>query len=187
MALPNPWVRLHSSMLSRGIGLFTLAAGLASGACSSGGPPSGSTSSTVGAGGTDTDGSTVSCVSDPRVDTYTADLRKAGQRGALIFTLLESNPAPPARGTNVLKLKIANMDGMPSTGEAFSKLTMPDHGHPTPVQPVTTFDPSTGVYTLDPAYLFMPGVWRIQIDAYPGPADAGPPLDTGVYFFCIEG
>src|SRR5215212_10265556 len=53
-----------------------------------------------------TDGSVVHCQTDPRVDMYTANLKKPGLHEVLTFTLIESNPAPPARGTNVMKLKV---------------------------------------------------------------------------------
>jgi hypothetical protein len=79
------------------------------------------------------------------------------------------------------------MDGAAVTGDLFASLKMPDHGHPTQVQPVVTFDASTATYTIDPAFLFMPGVWRLQFDAYAEGSDAGVPLDTGVYQFCIQG
>jgi hypothetical protein len=140
-----------------------------------------------GGGSTATDGSVVKCTMDPRVDTYTANLKKAGQRSMLTFTLVESTPAPPARGTNVMKLKVTKMDDTPVTGDLTAKLTMPDHGHPTSVQPVITFDAATSTYTIDPAYLFMPGVWLLQFSAFEGSSDGGTPLDTGAFYFCIEG
>src|SRR5690349_17023204 len=73
----------------------------------------GQTSTPIGGSGgasTDTDGSVVKCTMDSRVDTYTANLKKAGQLGMLTFTLVESTPAPPARGTNVMKLKVTKKD-----------------------------------------------------------------------------
>src|SRR6185436_1535090 len=105
--------------------------------------------------------------------------KKAGQRSVLTFTLVESTPAPPARGSNVIKLKVTKMDDTAVTGDLLAKLNMPDHGHPTSVQPVITLDPATSTYTIDPAYLFMPGVWLLQFSAYAGSSDGGTPLDTG--------
>ena len=66
-------------------------------------------------------------------------------------------------------------------------LTMPDHGHGTPVTPVISFDAATGEYTVTPLYLFMAGVWRIQFEAYADEADGAVPLDRARLFFCIEG
>ena len=188
MMLLTKRARLHSSMLKSvrlavAMGI-SVGISFAAGACGNSDKPGTSTSGTQVL---PTDGSTVSCTTDPRVDVYTANLKKAGERGVLTFTLVESNPAPPARGTNVLKMRV-DMDGTAITGDGnlFASLKMPDHGHPTPVQPLVTFDASSATYTIDPAYLFMPGVWRLQFDAYVD-SDAGVPIDTGVYFFCIEG
>lgn len=183
MMLPLPALRLDWSMLElRRIGLVWGASIVALGCSSSDKPATSSAETTV----IETDGSAVSCVTDPRVDVYTANLKKPGQLGVLTFTLVASDPAPPARGTNVLKLKI-DKDGAPVTGDLAAKLTMPDHGHPTSVQPIVTFDAPTATYTINPAFLFMPGVWRLEFDSYEAAADAGPPLDNGVYYFCIEG
>jgi hypothetical protein len=165
-----------------------LATSIAALGCS--GESTGKTTDPIGGsgGGTvDTDGGAVMCTHDPRVDTYTANLQKSGQLHVLTFTLVESNPAPPARGSNVMKLKITDADDMPVTGDLQAKLSMPDHGHPTTVQPVITLDPATSTYTIDPAYLFMPGVWLLEFVSYKGSSDAGAPLDTGSYYFCIEG
>jgi hypothetical protein len=133
------------------------------------------------------DGGDVKCTDDPRVDTYTEDLDRMGQQHVLKFTLVASDPAPPSRGINVMKLKIAQNDGTAIGGALLAKVSMPDHGHPTTVQPVITFDAASATYTINPAYLFMPGVWRIEFDAYAGSADAGAPLDTGIYYYCVEG
>jgi hypothetical protein len=141
-----------------------------------------------GTGGSSMDSDAlVDCTMDPLVDTYTANLKKTGQLNMLTFTLVESDPAPPARGTNVMKLKVTKMDGTAVTGDLTAKLSMPYHGHPTSVQPVITFDAATSTYTIDPAYLFMPGVWLLQFSAFEGSSDAGVPLDTGSYYFCVEG
>jgi hypothetical protein len=142
----------------------------------------------AGGGGGDSggDGAVVNCTADPRVDAYTPNMQKAGQGGVLTFTLLESDPAPPGRGINVLKLKITQ-NGTPITGDLLAHLKMPDHGHETSVQPVITLDASSATYTINPAYLFMPGVWRIEFDAYAGSSDAGAPLDIGVFYFCVQG
>jgi hypothetical protein len=135
----------------------------------------------------ETDGMVVKCTNDPRVDTYTANLKKAGQRSMLTFTLVESKPGPPIRGTNVLKLKVTKMDETPVTGDLQVKLWMPDHGHGTSVIPEITLDAVTSTYDIEPAYLFMPGVWMVQFTSYEGAADAGAPLDIGAFYFCIEG
>ncbi len=158
-------------------------------------PPSSSTGAggtgSSGAGGTSatadaSDEGYVNCSADPRVDTYTANMTKPGQKGMLTFKLIESEPAPPARGNNVFTLKITDSSGNAIHGEVKADLDMPDHGHPATVKPVVSFDPSTDIYTLDPLYFFMVGVWHIKIDAFAGSADAGAALDSVAFYFCIQ-
>jgi hypothetical protein len=135
----------------------------------------------------------VGCATDPRVDWYAPDMNKLGDRRALRFTLVESHPAPPALGANTLTLHIVTSDSAslagdskPFRGDLRARLTMPDHGHPTTVEPVITLDTSTEEYTVDPAYLFMPGVWRIEFDAYyASSAETDAPVDTTAFFFCV--
>jgi hypothetical protein len=169
--------------------LVAVATSIAGFGCS--GEKTGNTPSPVGgsggSGGSMDSDALVSCTMDPRVDTYTANLKKDGQLKMLTFTLVESTPAPPVRGSNVMKLKVAKADGTAVTGDLAAKLIMPDHGHGTSVQPTITLDAATSTYTIDPAYLFMPGVWLLQFSAYEGSSDAGVPLDTGSFYFCIEG
>ena len=129
----------------------------------------------------------VSCDADPRVDTYTAHLTKTGVAGSLKFEIQSSDPAPPAKGGDTFVVKITDTSGQAMTGDLAVDLYMPDHGHGTTVEPVITFDPATSSYTLAPVYLFMPGVWRVRLTAYSGSADAGAPLDTGTFYFCIDG
>jgi hypothetical protein len=49
-----------------------------------------------------------------------------------------------------------------------------------------TFDESTDQYVIVPVYLFMPGVWRVELDYYTDASDTHT-LDEAVFFFCIEG
>jgi hypothetical protein len=129
---------------------------------------------------------TVSCEQDPRVDDYQG-LAKAGDLGVLSFRLAQAEPAPPAKGNNTFRLDITDSSGNPVAGALKVDLKMPDHGHGTSVKPKVSFDPATGEWTVDPLYLFMPGVWRIQLEAYDGAATTGTPLDRTALFFCIEG
>jgi len=48
----------------------------------------------AGSGGSDA--GTVDCTHDPRVDTYTANLKHDGSQGVLTFTLVESTPHLPS-------------------------------------------------------------------------------------------
>jgi len=100
--------------------------------------------------------------------------------------LVDRRARAPARGTNILKLKVSNHGRHAQHGEHF-QAHHADHGHPTPVQPVTTFDASTGLYTIDSRHLFMPGVWRLQIDGTRVPPTRARRSIPALYFFCIEG
>jgi hypothetical protein len=132
-------------------------------------------------------GESVSCLDDPRVDTYTASLQKEGARGVLTFELVSSEPAPPAKGPNTFELVVTGADGVPLSGNLGVELLMPDHGHGTQVPPVVTFDAESSSYDVRPVYLFMPGVWRVELDYYgDAPVDAEP-VDHATFFFCIEG
>jgi hypothetical protein len=130
---------------------------------------------------------TVSCEQDPRVDAD-RELARTGDLGVLSFRLAQAEPSPPAKGNNTFHLDISDPSGAPVEGALKVDLKMPDHGHGTSVQPKVSFDPATSEWTVEPLYLFMPGVWRIQLEAYDSAAAAGAtPLDRTALFFCIEG
>jgi hypothetical protein len=63
---------------------------------------------------------------------------------------------------------------------------MPEHGHSSPKTPTITFDSATGTFTVTPAFLFMPGVWRLEFDSYTD-VDAQTPVDSSVFLFCVGG
>lgn len=133
----------------------------------------------------------VSCAEDPRLDAYAGDLVKPGELGALSFHFFGFAPAEPSRGNNTFHVELRDGTGAAVSGDSSApdpmglsvNLLMPDHGHGTSVEPVVTFD--AGSYTLSPLYLFMPGVWRIELDAQPSTTDEM--LDRVVLHFCIEG
>lgn len=183
-------------MRSRFVSRFVVAAlALAGGAaglvgCGGGGGSGGGSggagaSSPLGEGGALS--GEVSCATDPRVDTYTAKLQKPGTSGALTFELTSSEPAPPAKGKNVFEVSVTDADGATPSGELGVDLYMPDHGHGTSVTPVITTDPATGTFTVDPVYLFMPGVWRVTLSFYADDATSGPAVDQAKFYFCIQG
>lgn len=133
----------------------------------------------------------VSCTSDPRLDAYAGEMEKSGELGALQFRFSDFDPAQPARGNNTFHVQVVDAAGVPLSGDEADpehvslsvNLLMPDHGHGTSVVPRVTFD--AGSFTLTPLYLFMPGVWRIELDAESG--DANTLLDRVTLHFCIEG
>jgi len=126
----------------------------------------------------------VSCQNDARVRAYVPGMVAEGVAGALRFRLLDSAPTPPGKGNNKLTFEVLTVAGASATVTLKTNLKMPDHGHPTPVLPTVTYD--AGRYTLTPVFMFMPGVWRLDLSAYEGD-DAGPPVDTAALFFCVEG
>ncbi len=128
-------------------------------------------------------GGDVSCVDDSRVDTYTAKLEKPGLLGMFSFELTSSEPAPPAKGANRFEVRVTGADGEALEGELAVELDMPDHGHGTSVTPVVSFDAASGIYTIEPVQLFMPGVWRVGLELVTGDTE----LDRAEFFFCIEG
>jgi hypothetical protein len=154
-------------------------------ACSSPSSPS-SPGAPADAGSPTGDSGVVSCEHDPRVDTFAANLTKKSASGVLTATLLSAAPSPPALRTNSWTVKLTDASGAPVTGAALTVVPfMPDHGHGTSIVPQVTSG-ANGSYTIDPLYLFMPGVWRITIGVLP---EAGTPSpdDEVQYFFCIEG
>ena len=131
----------------------------------------------AGAGG---DGDVASCATDPRVDTYTANMQKPSAMKTFTATLVSSDPAPPVRGGNTWILKLTDASGKPMAGVMPSVVPfMPDHGHGSTVKP-TIMDSGDGSYTIDNVYLFMGGVWRVTI-VPTGSAD------SVAFFFCVPG
>lgn len=138
---------------------------------------------TAGMGG---GSNTVSCTDDPRLDVYTDNMEKQGELGALSFRFSDFEPAPPAKGSNTFHVQVKNSAGNVLThGLAVSSI-MPDHGHGTSIEPVIKLDAASGVYSVAPLYLFMPGVWRITFDAAAAQGDAAV-LDRVALHFCVEG
>jgi hypothetical protein len=128
-------------------------------------------------------GGVINCASDPRAMTYTPGLAVMSSAKEMKFTLLSSNPAPPARVVNTWKLSVASASGQALTSlslqvEAF----MPDHGHGSSAVPQVATNPD-GTYTISNLYLFMPGIWRITFAATP----PGGTFDSGAFYFCIPG
>jgi hypothetical protein len=140
----------------------------------------------------------VDCANDARLGNY-VDVDTMGELGVLSFRLEQADGGTVAvvghaqldaqlphhggaRGTNTFQLQIHDTAGTPMVGELRVELRMPDHGHGTSVRPRISAGPD-GQYTIEQLYLFMPGVWRIGLDA----RDAGATIDRKALFFCIEG
>jgi hypothetical protein len=147
-------------------------------ACSGGSGPG------AGAGGTAAN--TVSCTDDARLDVYTDNMQKAGELGVLDFRFSDFVPAPPAKGSNTFHVQLTDAAGVVVTDGLEVDLIMPDHGHGSSIKPVIALDAGSGVYSVSPLYLFMPGVWRITFAASSGEAGAAA-ADRVALHFCIEG
>jgi hypothetical protein len=132
-------------------------------------------------------GETVSCTADARLDPYAGELAKTGERGVLSFRFSDLEPAPPARGNNTFHVQVNDAAGAAMQVELAVDLRMPDHGHGTSVEPRVTADEAPGRYAVSQLYLFMPGVWRIEFEAYAADAEGAPALDNVTLHFCIEG
>ncbi len=124
----------------------------------------------------------ITCSTDPRAMTYTANMAQMGSSGMYKFVLAQSDPAPPAKGTNTWTLKLTDAAGANVSGAMIDVLPfMPDHAHGTSVDASVTPN-ADGTYTVTPLYLFMPGIWTITFTAHVGAV-----TDKSVFSFCIEG
>lgn len=127
------------------------------------------------------DAGVVNCQNDARVSTYAANMTVTSSGGALKVSLVNANPAPPARDLNTWDLRITNASGtaMPGLPLAIRTL-MPDHGHGSPTTPTIT-DKGGGNYTVGQLNLFMPGVWHVWFFSNSAPTDIAD------FYFCVQG
>ena len=96
---------------------------------------------------------------------------------------MESNPAPPAKQSNVLTLQVADASGKPVDGATLSVLPyMPDHGHGSSVKPTVTAK-GGGTYEVTNVYLPMPGLWRLTVTVQMPNVAA----QDAAFSFCIDG
>ncbi len=140
--------------------------------------------------GTPEDTNPPSCQEDTRDEAFVAGLSKTGEASYLV-ALMDSNPAPPAKGDNIWSMELSDPDGNPLAGlDIDVSAYMPDHGHYSLAVPTIT-DDGAGAYTIDPVNLFMPGYWEITLHLL-DPVDVDNPdddieLDAVVFKFCVEG
>jgi YtkA-like len=130
-----------------------------------------------------TDGDVIDCSNDSRAMKYAPGLVVTSTGKEMKFTLLSSDPAPPAHAVNTWKVAVANASAQPLTSLNLQVVPfMPDHGHGSTVQP-SVANNSDGTYTVSNLYFFMPGVWQITFGATP----PGGTADSAVYYFCVPG
>jgi hypothetical protein len=148
---------------------------------------SASPSGSGGSAASDVDGST-DCTKRTDLDTYSANMVKSGSTGVYKFQLISSDPAPPGQAKHVWMLKVLKAsDGstaaqLPIVGDT----SMPDHMHPIPYQPILSFDPATGVYTVTNVnFTLMPGRWKVRF-SIPETAGSDVIIDSAGFDFCIS-
>jgi len=133
-----------------------------------------------GAGGSSGGGATT-CEQDTRKDVYIAGLSK--QAPLFSVKLVESTPAPPAKGTNAVTLQLVDAGGKPLDGLVVAVTPfMPDHGHGSAVTPVVTAL-GDGKYRVEKIYYPMAGLWRLTVTVTQ--PTAAPQEVT--FQFCLEG
>jgi hypothetical protein len=116
------------------------------------------------------------------IDSYSANLAKAGTSGVLQFVLVSAQPAPPGKGDNTWKLKLLDSAGAPVTNATFAiKTWMPMMHHGSSIAPGQAANPD-GTYSISNLYLIMPGIWQVTFNA-----QSGAMKDTAVYTFCVSG
>jgi hypothetical protein len=155
---------------------FALAALAAVAGCSSSSSSGGATSP-----GANDDSGVIGCGGDKRAEAYSAGMGQKGTGGIFRFELANANPAPETTGTEVWTLKVTDAAGAAVTDATFPvmKPWMPEHGHGTST--VTVTNNHDGTYTLDPMYLYMLGLWEIDITA----ASSGK-SDSTSFYFCLQ-
>src|SRR5437868_15519353 len=90
----------------------------------------------IAACGGSSSGDVVYCQGDPRVLAYAPPVEVQSQAKTMKFKLMQSSPAPPARGTDTWNIHVTD-----ANGAALPSLTlnarpfMPDHGHGPSVTP----------------------------------------------------
>ena len=99
-------------------------------------------------------------------DTYVVGLEKAGEKGVFKVRLLLSDPIPQDTGFYDWTMEVLTSDDAPVVGASVTaRPTMPAHGHGTfPPQTLAVEEGESGQYQLLNLDLFMPGVWRVEIN-----------------------
>jgi hypothetical protein len=116
------------------------------------------------------------------VDSYSANLAKAGTSGQLQFVLVSARPAPPGKGDNTWTLKVLDATGAPVQNATFAiKTWMPMMHHGSSIAPGHSANPD-GTYSISNLYLIMAGIWQVTFTA-----QSGAMKDSAMYTFCVGG
>lgn len=114
------------------------------------------------------------CGTDPEAipaDPFVIPLEKTSLDSELSASLIEANPAPPAKGINTWRLALSDADGNPIEDLSFRVvLFMPKHGHGSSPTTVTSTDVA-GEYLVSRINFTMGGVWEVRLQADDAGAD----------------
>lgn len=120
------------------------------------------------------------CEADDRVDDFTVDLTKSGERH--MVRIVAAEPAEPIRGDNTWTVQVTDPDGNPLEGMSIDASPwMPDHGHGTAVEEEVV-ELSAGEFELSPLNLFMAGYWEVTLEL----TDADGGTDEVMVAVCVE-
>jgi hypothetical protein len=103
-------------------------------------------------------------------DDYVPGMSLDGEDGARV-TLIELDPAPPARFTNRWTAVVVDAADLAVGADRLTVTTfMPEHGHGGP--PVEIGDGGDGALVVDAIELWMPGTWQVDFNiTYDGGVD----------------
>lgn len=118
-----------------------------------------------------------------QADVYETNLTKEGAMGRYQIVLVESDPAPPAKGDdNRFILRVEDLEGNPVEATLSVRPFMPAHNHGSPTAPRVAAGDEAGTFEASSIDFIMGGLWRVGIEI-DGPEGA----DRVDYFFCIDG
>jgi hypothetical protein len=138
-----------------------------------------SSTSSSGDGGATAD--TSLCSSDPRAQSFTADMVQKGTTGTFGVKLISVDPWPVLKGDNAWTVQIVDASGAPATGAMFTvKPFMPDHGHGSSIIPDIEPGQGDATFTINRLNVFMPGIWQFTFTI-----TKGTQTDSAVVTFCV--
>ena len=137
-----------------------------------------------------------SCAEETRATPYQPGMSVTSRDGRFVIKVLDSTwtdatgkviSEAPAKGTNVWTLEVDDAATLLPVDGLQINVTpkMPDHRHGTSTVAVT---PSgSGVYTLNPLYLYMVGYWEITLDLTEAASATAPAPDSAMFHLCVSG
>lgn len=132
------------------------------------------------------DSGLITCRGTPGAEVYSANMVKSGAANVFRFTLLSSDPAPPARPVdNVWIVAIADANGSPiDNATVTASPYMPAHGHGS-MKDAQVVAKGGGTYEIKPIYFTMPGLWEVTLKATVDVTGSSQ-QDAATFAFCID-